>query len=96
MKPIAKIVITKELATNRSVFTVRAFWFEAGVDHTNTDGISCGYNGSLASRLCDAINAGAVYKDPKIVKDIYGKTYVQATCALYTRHLNKSLRDIGF
>lgn len=51
-----------------------------------------------AERLCAAINAGVVYKNPRMVRDVNGRSYVQAeqTQFFHKRHMNSSLRAVGF
>lgn len=94
MKPTARIEMTNEIASGKLCYTVRTYW--KGVDRPVTEGISTGHNMQLAVRLAAAINAGRVYANPHISTDIHGQTYVSARCVLYTRHLNKSLKEIGF
>jgi hypothetical protein len=38
----------------------------------------------------------ALHKDPKVVKDIGGKTYVQATSKVMAKYANADLRRLGF
>jgi hypothetical protein len=51
---------------------------------------------ALVARLVKAIDAQAVHKDPKVVKDIGGKTYVQATSKVMAKYANADLRRLGF
>ena len=51
----------------------------------------------LANRLVAAINAGAVYSNPKIVRDCFGGTYVAAdSVRMLGRTLSADLRRIGY
>lgn len=52
----------------------------------------------LAERLVKAINSGVVFKNPRVVKDIHGATYVEAeqTQFFHKRHMNKALQAVGF
>jgi len=64
--------------------------------HTFGWAVSLGH-GALARRLLAAINAGAVYSNPRIVRDCNGATYVQAdSVRMLGRTLNADLRRIGF
>src|SRR5437016_5921404 len=53
---------------------------------------------SLAERLTKAINAGVVYKNPRKLTDIGGKTYISAeqTQFFHEQYMNKSLLAVGF
>lgn len=51
-----------------------------------------------AERLCAAINAGVVFKEPELLVDVNGRSYVQAeqTQFFHKRYMNSSLRAVGF
>ena len=51
-----------------------------------------------ADRLTAAVNAGVVFKNPTVMKDVNGKTYVSAdtTQFFHKRHMKKSLTAVGF
>lgn len=53
---------------------------------------------SLAERLVRAVNGGAVYAEPKLVRDVNNHTYVRAreTQFFHKRHLDKSLKAVGY
>lgn len=51
---------------------------------------------ALAHRLIQAINAGKVFADVKICKDIHGAEYIGSTCVINTRMLNAELKRLGF
>lgn len=89
MQPRAEIIV-RPTDGEISVWSV---W--EGVDRPRTHGIACS-NMNQAKRLARAIEAGVVYENPKVRKDIEGETYVDARCTLYTRHLNKELTRVGF
>jgi len=48
------------------------------------------------SRLSACINAQKAYEKIQLCKDVNGKSYINATSAIYARHMNKSLRELGF
>lgn len=50
----------------------------------------------LVKRLVKAINAGVVYTNPKICKDLFGQTYVDAECRVVGRKLSADLKRLGF
>lgn len=57
---------------------------------------SCGTNWRLAERLVEAINAGHVLADPRVVKDNGGHEYVIATFKINPIHMSAELRRLGF
>lgn len=97
MKPSAKIVNRHHPSDGTSLY-VEVVW-DAEVNRKSTGGWTFNRNQlRLAQRLTDAINAGVVYKNPKVLIDIYGETYVSAdtTEFFHARHMNKSLEAVGF
>lgn len=77
-------------------YIVETHWTGVELDRPCTGGISTGTNRKLAERLAAAINAGVVYTDPKVQKDVNGATYVQAGCKVFGRRLNADLKRLGF
>lgn len=65
-----------------------------GVDRPCTFGMVC--LARHAPRLVKACEAGVVFKNPTIIKDIYGKTYVEASCQVWGRQLNSDLKKLGY
>lgn len=53
-------------------------------------------HGDLADRLIRAINAGAVFTDVYVTKDVYDDEYISSTCTISTRMLNAELKRLGF
>lgn len=49
-----------------------------------------------AERLCRAINAGAVFADPRIAFDIYGAAYVATTSRVMGKYMNADLKRLGY
>lgn len=74
-------------------FSVQAVW--GGVDRPTTGGWG-GLRESVAKRLAKAIKAGAVESNPRIVKDVNGKTYVQTDGFIMAKYMNADLKRLGF
>lgn len=72
--------------------TVSPIW--AGVDRPNVGGISVPPR--YVDRVVAAFESGAAFESTKIVRDIAGKTYVAAPSRIMGRHLERSLRAIGY
>lgn len=53
-------------------------------------------NSRLKARLMKAIHAGAVFPNPLVVLDIYGKSYVQAGFVVFGKTMGADLRRLGF
>jgi len=53
-------------------------------------------NKKLIKRLMTAIEAGVVYTNLKIKKDVYNKTYVSGEIQVGGRKLNADLKRLGF
>lgn len=51
---------------------------------------------SLACRLASAVEAGVVFTNFQVLRDIYGKTYLQSNCSVLGRRMNADLRRLGF
>lgn len=53
---------------------------------------------TFAGRLAQAINAGRAYREPKLVRDVNGHSYIEATTTqfFHKRHMDASLRAVGF
>lgn len=51
---------------------------------------------ALADRLIRAINAGVVFTDVKILKDVHDAEYISSTCHTLGRRLNADLTRLGF
>lgn len=71
------------------------------LDRPSTGGWSLGSDkgaDALAERLAAAIDAGVVYKNPALMKDIDGHTYISATFTgdYRGRSLNKTLKAAGY
>lgn len=71
-------------------------WSGAELDRPSTGGISCGKDMRLANRLAACINAQKAHSSPRVVRDINGRTYVQATCLILGRRMNADLKRLGF
>jgi hypothetical protein len=72
--------------------TVSPIW--AGVDRPNVGGISVPLR--FVGRVVAALESGAAFESTKVVRDIDGKTYVEASSRIMGRHLERSLRAIGY
>jgi hypothetical protein len=98
----AKLVPKAVIATARTPgggtrYTVNVHWTGAKLDRPHTFGWSTGSSSDLAARLARAVNAGAVFSNPEVVKDVNGKTYVEADqVPMIGRRLNADLTRIGF
>ncbi len=77
-------------------YVVEIYWTGANLDRPNTYGISCGSNHKLALRLATAVDAQVVFLNPRIVRDVNDKSYVEAECRVMGRHLNRDLQRLGF
>ncbi len=77
--------------------TVDVIWSGEPLDrpHTGGFGLKLSHR-ALALRLKRAIDAQAVHVNPGVVKDVNGKSYVQADCRVLGRHMNADLRRIGY
>ena len=51
---------------------------------------------ALASRLAEAIDAGAVYYDHEVRTDVNGHTFVSARSRVLGRMMNADLKRLGF
>ena len=72
-------------------------WSGEKLDRPHTSGYLLGRKKmKLALRFKRAVEAGAIYSNPKIVKDVNGKTYVQAEGFIMARHMNAELKKRGF
>lgn len=67
-----------------------------GVDRPNVGGWVT--TPRLATRLVNAILAGAVHKNARIVKDVNGQTYVTSDAYLIVsgKYMNADLKRLGF
>lgn len=76
---------------------VNVVWGGAELDRPTTYGFGLKANhAGLATRLKRAIDAQAVFTDPKIVNDVNGHTYVMAKCLVMGRYLNADLKRLGY
>lgn len=75
--------------------TVWTFWGGPQIDRPQGLGYLCS-NRLVAERLRCAINAGVVFTDPTLERDINGKTYVQARSHVLGKRMNADLRRLGF
>lgn len=76
--------------------SVEIHWISPKVDRPHTFSISCGKDRKLAARLARAVNAGAVFHDCTVEKDVSGATYVGATSRVLGRILNADLKRLGY
>jgi hypothetical protein len=51
---------------------------------------------ALADRLVRAINAGVVFTNVHVTKDVHDAEYITSTCHTIGRHLNADLKRLGF
>lgn len=84
---------------------VRFTWHVEGLDRKDGFGISTGRTETpaqrkralaLAARLVRAAEAGAVFTDHRVKRDVYGHTYVSARCRVMGKYLNADLKRLGF
>jgi hypothetical protein len=60
-------------------------------------GMSCGKSRLLAERLVRAINAGAAWTNPQVVRDVHDVEYVTFDGSqVMGRYLNADLKRLGF
>ncbi len=91
-------VPTATLVPTGEGFKIEVVW-SGNLDRPNVGGWLFGKKEkAIAARLVAAINAGKVYATPEIKTDVNGKTYVHAetTQFFHKRHMNVSLKAIGF
>ena len=87
--------ITRDADTGE--YTVTTSWVGAPLDRPSTHGYRFGpRHRRLAERLAAAIDAGAVYSDPTVTRDINGATYVAATARVLGKYANADLRRLGY
>ena len=93
MKPVLQSVeVVKEAD---GYFRVKPFW--ANVDRPYVGGYSVGKNDKLGQRLKTAIMSGKIwYKEPELLTDCNGKTYVNANLNIHMRSANADLQKFGF
>lgn len=100
LKPVATIKSGRDSLTKTSETLVEVTWTGAKLDRPTTMQFAFGAKPSdmnLAKRLAKMINDGAFYKKARIVKDKYGKTYVEADTVMYLhRQANASLSALGY
>ena len=65
-----------------------------GVDRPCTGGIVC--KAKYAPRLVKACEAGVLFKNPTVTKDVNGKTYMEASCQVWAKHLDTDLKKLGY
>lgn len=76
---------------------IQVTWTGAELDRPSTGGwVVKRTHRALAERLVRAIEAGKVFKEPTLRRDIYGKTYVSASARVLGRTMNADLRRLGF
>jgi hypothetical protein len=88
---------TAEVFEDDQGIHVKVVWSGAPLDRPSTGGFIIGKGHlALARRLERAINAQAVHANARVVKDVYGKTYVSANCLVLMRKANADLRRLGY
>jgi hypothetical protein len=79
---------------------VEGRWVDSGADSDYGMGWSLGKPSpktrALADRLIAAIDAGAIFPQPRIKTNAHGTTYVSSIPSVCGRGLNASLRRLGF
>lgn len=100
LRPTAKIEVRPDHDCKSLEIYVDVMWEGEPLDRPSTGGFGFArtpHNLTLARRLARAIEAGAVYSNPRVVRDVNGATYVQASNLHYLhRHSNASLWKLGF
>lgn len=92
---ISKIEIKQIDLDGKKVTQVKVFWAE--VDREDGGGwILPAGKIQLAERLKAALFAGAIWKNRRILTDIYGKTYVEHGHEIRGRALDADLKRLGF
>ena len=98
MKPTTKVIHPHEVVGTSAgpmlpgYVCVEFHW--DGVDRPCSFGIVC--KAQHAPRLEAACKAGVLFKKASIQKDIYGKTYVEASCQVWGKRLNSDLKRLGY
>jgi len=95
IRPVATITRGPDY-DGRMRIDIDVTWIGADLDRPHVGGWAISDKPALATRLKTAIEAGAVYANPKIVKDSNGKTFVQAKSLVLGRHMNADLKRLGF
>ena len=77
---------------------VQTVWESSQVHIDRPEGVGfiLGQKLALCERLAKAIEAGAVFTDPKLKRDVHGKFYVTSDITVRGRCLNADLRRLGF
>lgn len=78
-----------------AMLVVETHWHGQNLDRPNTGGTAV-KDQRMADRLVRAINSGAAYSNPKVVRDVSGQTYVHADRAFMGKYLNADLRKLGY
>lgn len=95
----ARLIPTATLTETADGFEVNVTWTGQPLDRPSTGGwLFDTKQELLANRLTAAINGGAVFKNPRVLTDVNGKTYVRAdqTQFFHKRHMAKSLTAVGY
>lgn len=86
---------TVEIRNCETYWLVAPIW--TGVDRPYVGGYSAGKNYRLAERLAAFMRSGRAWiGTPELCTDVDGKTYVNASLRINTRHLNAELKKHGF
>lgn len=99
LRPIASMHIEYDEYLKGDAVHVDVKWRGGKLDRTDGGGfvfkanpLGMGY----AKRLVAAINAGVVYTNAKVLRDVNGRTYVQADKQVMAKYANSDLRRLGF
>lgn len=65
-----------------------------GVDRPCADSLSATIPN--AARLVQAAKAGVLFTDARVMRDVHGRTYVEATRRVHAASVNKDLTALGF
>lgn len=85
------------IITQDDSIVVRVRWEGGEVDRREWGGWSLPKRHmALAVRLRDAINTQKVLRNPKIAKDVHGKTFILAFNPISGRRMNADLARLGF
>lgn len=84
------------LVTDEDGGTVWVMWKGQLLDRPCTYGISVGRDKALIARLVKAVNDGAAFPNPVIVRDNNGDSYVRSETKVHGRRLNADLRRLGY
>jgi len=95
MKHMNKPICTVEIVQTPDRILVQPVW--KNVNRPRSTAYSTGVDRKLAERLASFIRSGKAWiKEPQVMTDVNGQTYVHAGLRINTRRMNAELKRHGF